>query len=148
MIDDLRSEILADPDLLALLPDSEAIAAALPPRITIGEAFVTERGVVAALGIEPGEAFLKALEDFAESTAEHPLATHRPAIRRQIAWLKRDGIDVGSTPARVMISALVTTGVLNEAAADTILRLAEVHTQVTEFEVRQAIWNDDGSQAV
>lgn len=153
-IEQIRAAIQADPALLALaradVPDEDAIAAALPPDVTLRESFVTERGVVAALGVLDGEAFLSALEAFAASTlpADHPLAPYQPGIARQLAWPQRDGIDVGSAPARNLLDALAAAGVIDAAHAAAIKGLAEVRTLVAEMDVRRAIWNDDGSRAV
>lgn len=153
-IEQIRAAIQADPALLALaradVPDEAAIAAALPPGIALRESFVTERGVVAALGVLDGEQFLTALESFAGAalTSEHPLAPYQPGIARQLAWLKRDGIDVGSTPARDLLDALAAAGVINAEHAAVIKALAEVRTPVADMDVRRAIWNDDGSRAV
>lgn len=153
-IEQIRTAIQADPVLLALaradVPDEAAIAAALPLSVTLRESFVTERGVVAALGVLAGESFLSALEAFAASTlpAEHPLAPYQPGIARQLAWLRRDGIDVGSAPACDLLDALAAVGVIDAAHAAVIKAQAEVRTPVSTMDVRRAIWNDDGSRAV
>jgi hypothetical protein len=148
-IEDIRAAIQASPELLAMaqaeVPDEAAIAAALPPSVTLREVFVTERGVVATLGLLDGEAFLTALEGFAspanELPEEHPLRPYKSGIARQLAWLKKGGIDVGSTPARDLLDALAATGIVNAQHA------AEI-APVRVMDVRRAIWNDDGSRAL
>lgn len=153
-IEDIRAAIQASPEVLAMtqaeVPDEAAIAAALPPAITLREEYITERGVVAALGVLDGEAFLVALETFVASALppEHPLMAYQPGIARQIAWLKTGGIDVGSAPARELLDALAAAGVINAEHVAAIKALAEVHTPVAEMDVRRAIWNDDGSRAL
>jgi hypothetical protein len=150
----IRVAIAGDPALQALVPDASAIADALPPDVTLRERFVTERGVVAALGILDGESFLSALDAFAATPLDsgHPLLPYQPGIARQLAWLKKGGvdggIDVGSAPARQMLDTLVSAGVVDAAAASTIKGLAEVATPVSEMDVRRALWNDDGSSAL
>lgn len=153
-IEQIRAAIQADPALLALaradVPDEAAIAAALPPIISLRESFVTERGVVAALGVLAGEQFLAALESFAATAlpAEHPLAPYQPGIARQLAWLKRDGIDVGSAPARELLDALVAAGIVQAQHAAAIKAMAEEAIPVDQLTVRRAIFNPDGSRAV
>lgn len=153
-IEDIRAAIQASPELLAMaqaeVPDEATIAAALPPVVTLREVFVTERRVVATLGLIDGESFIAALEGFvvAELSAEHPLKPYQPGIARQLAWLKRDGIDVGSAPARDLLDALAATGVVNAQHAAEIKALAADITPIGVMHVRRAIWNDDGSRAV
>lgn len=153
-IEDIRAAIQASPEVLAMtqaeVPDEAAIAAALPPAITLREEYITERGVVAALGVLDGEVFLVALETFVASALppEHPLKAYQPGIARQVAWLKTGGIDVGSAPARDLLDALAAIGVIDAAHAAAIKALAEVRTAVSAMDVRRAIWNDDGSRAV
>lgn len=155
-IEQIRASIQASPELLAMaqaeVPDEAAIAAALPPVVTLSEVFVTERGVVATLGLVDGEAFIAALEGFAspanELPPEHPLYAYKPGIARQLSWLKTGGIDVGSAPARDLLDVLAAVGVIHPAHAGTMKELAEVRTPVAVMDVRRAIWNDDGSRAV
>lgn len=146
----IRSAIAASPELIALIPDAQAIADALPPVVTVRETFVTERGIVNALGIAAGETFLQALEGFAAADlpAEHPLKSYQPGIARQIGWLKRDGLDAGSAVVRSLLDTMALIGLVTADAAQAIKALAEVSTLVSEMDVRRAIWNDDGSIAV
>lgn len=155
-IEQIRADIQASPELLAMaqaeVPDEAAIAAALPPVVTLREVFVTERGVVATLGLLDGEAFIAALEGFAspanELPPEHPLYAYKPGIARQLSWLKTGGIDVGSAPARDLLDVLAATGIVNAQHAAEIKALAADITPVRVMDVRRAIWNDDGSRAV
>lgn len=153
-IEQIRAAIQASPELLAMaqaeVPDEAAIAAALPPVVTLREEYITERGVVAALGLIDGEAFLTALETFAATplAIDHPLEPYQPGIARQLTWLKTGGIDVGSAPARDLLDVLAAVGVIHPAHAGTMKELAEVRTPVAVMDVRRAIWNDDGSRAV
>ena len=152
--DEIRAAILSDQNLTLMaqapVPNEAAIAAALPASVTLREEYITERGVVAALGLIEGEAFLSALETFAATplSSEHPLAPYQPGIARQLAWLKTAGIDVGSAPARQLLDTLAAVGVIQAAHAATIKGLAETATPVDPMLVRRAIFNDDGSRAV
>ena len=153
-VDEIRGYLQANPTLLTLaqapVPDEAAIAAALPPVVTLREEYITERGVVAALGLIDGESFLTALEAFLAATLEpeHPLAPYQPGIARQLAWLKTAGIDVGSAPARQLLDTLAAVGVVQSAHATAIKALAGTTTPVDPMLVRRAIFNDDGSRAV
>jgi hypothetical protein len=148
--DEIRAAILADPNLKAMIPNWEAIANALPPEITLREVFVTERGIVNVLGIIEGEIFLQALEGFATADLpdEHPLKPYQPGIARQIAWLKRDGVDVGSAVVRMLLDTMTLVNIVTPQAAQAIKNIAEVRTPINEFEVRKAVMNDDGSFAI
>lgn len=153
-IDQIRTAIQQDPVLLALAnsenPNTEQIAAGIPPEIKIRSEYVTERGVVATLGMIDGEEFLVALENFVGSVlpADHILKPYQPGIARQLAWLKTQGIDVGSAPARQLLDTLAYVGVIDPTHAASIKSLAEESIPVSEFDVRRAIWNDDGTRAI
>ena len=153
-LEQIRTAIQAESSLLslaqALVPDEAAIAAALPPVVTLREEYITERGVVAALGLIEGEAFLTALETFAATplAIDHPLEPYQPGIARQLTWLKTAGLDVGSAPARELLDTLAAVGVIQAAHAATIKALAETVTPISPLMVRRAIFNDDGSRAV
>ena len=153
-VDEIRNLIKANPEILLMaqeeIPNEVLIAKALPPIMTLKSEFVTERGVVATLGLLEGEAFLSALESFATSLlpSEHPLAAYQAGIARQLAWLKKDGIDVGSSPARALLDILASVGVIQPNHASAIKALAEDLQTVPVMLVRQAIWNDNGSRAI
>lgn len=148
--DEIRAAFAANPALVQMIPDWQGIADALPPDVTLRETWVTERGIVNALGIEAGEAFLQALEGFAVATlpAEHPLKSYHPGIARQIAWLKRDGLDAGSAIVRSLLDTMVAVGLIAAESAQAVKALAEVITTINEFDVRRAAYNADGSLAV
>lgn len=148
---EIRAAIAGDVALQALVPNAQAIADALSagrkrPRFLLA----TERTVVATLGVVAGEAFLSALEAFAVATlsAEHPMLPYQAGIARQLAWLKRDGLDVGDANTRAMMDALVTAGVLDAASVAAIKALGDESDAVSEYDVRRALYNDDGTLAV
>lgn len=153
-VDEIRAAILSDQNLTLMaqapVPNEAAIAAALPASVTLREEYITERGVVAALGLIEGEAFLTALETFAATplAIDHPLEPYQPGIARQLTWLKTAGIDVGSTPARELLDTLAAVGVIQAAHVIAIKALAETVTPIDPMLVRRAIFNDDGSRAV
>lgn len=148
---EIRAAISGSTALQSLVPDAQAIADALSsgrkrPRFLLA----TERTVVATLGVIAGETFLSALEAFAVAAlpAEHPMLPYQPGIARQLAWLKRDGLDVGDTNTRAMMDALVSAGVLAAESVAALKALGEESDAVSEYDVRRALYNDDGSLAV
>ncbi|MCQ9378808.1 hypothetical protein [Methyloversatilis sp. XJ19-49] len=146
----IRAAFAANPALAAMIPDWQGIADALPPVVTLRETFVTERGIVNALGIMEGETFLQALESFAvaDLPAEHPLKTYQPGIARQLAWLKRDGLDASSSTVRMLLDTMAALGLLDAAAVQAVKALAEEQQPLSEYDVRRAVLNDDGSLAI
>jgi hypothetical protein len=145
----IRAAVAADPALMGLIPDVQAIAAAMSPVVTLREVFVTERGIVNALGIIEGEAFLQAVEGFAAADLpdEHPLKPYQPGIARQIAWLKRDGIDVGSALVRSLLDTMAQIKLLAAPSVAAVKALAEVSTTITPEQVRSAIYDAGGINA-
>lgn len=147
---EIRAAFAANPALKEMIPDWQGIADALPPVVTLRETFVTERGIVNALGIMDGEAFLQALEAFAvaDLAAEHPLKAYQPGIARQLAWLKRDGLDAGSAVVRTLLDTMAALGLLEAESVQAVKALAEEKRPVSEYDVRRAAHNADGSLAV
>lgn len=138
--DNIRAAIQADTALQALMPDTQAIAAAL----SVGRTRVTTRlggvGVVLeALGPEEGAAVLDTLDALK--------ATSSPV---KWAWvlINRGELDFGSPATRGMIQQLQLGGALTVSQAATLLALAEVPDPVDEMDVRRAIYADDGSLLV
>ena len=137
---EIRAAIQADTTLQALMPDTQAIAAAL----SVGRTRVTTRlggvGVVLeALGPEEGAAVLDTLDALK--------ATSSPV---KWAWvlINRGELDFGSPATRGMIQQLQLGGALTVSQAATLLALAEVPDPVDEMDVRRAIYADDGSLLV
>ncbi len=150
--DAIRAAIQADETAAALLPDTAAVAAALSSgRTRLTERLISERRILSALGVIDGAAFLDALDAFAASTlAEgHPLAPYQSGIRRAVGWLKTpEGLDIGDPASQAMLTALAAAGVVTQASADTVMALARVPDPVSEFDVRRAVFADDGSLLV
>jgi hypothetical protein len=148
---EIRAAIAADPAMQALVPDTVALAAALSVgRVRRRMYLATERTVVSTLGLIAGEDFLSALEAMAVSglPAEHPLLPYQPGIARQLAWLKRDGLDVGDPQTRSMLDTLSSLELLDAGSVTAIKALGVDPDPVPEYDVRVAIFNPDGSLAV
>lgn len=150
--EEIRAAILERPDVKALLPDTRAVAEALSiGRLQRQETLITERRVLSVLGVVVGGEFLDALDAFASTVLDsaHPLAAYQSGIRRAIGWLKtEDGIDVGDATSQAMLEALAQAGVVTSVSADAIRALAYAPSPLLEFDVRRAVFADDGSLLV
>ena len=134
----LISEIKAkcSPELLASR-DADAIAAA----VNVGRTRVAPRlggigAVMETLGAVDGPLVLDALDAIKGTVL---------AVKWGWVLLERGELDFGSTVTRQLIDGLVMGGVMTEAQGLAIKALAEQPDPVTEFDVRRAIWADDGS---
>ena len=134
LLDEIKAK--CTPELLASR-DADAIAAA----VNVGRTSIAPRlggigAVMETLGAVDGPLVLDALES---------LKATQPAVRWGWVLLERGELDFGSTVTRQMIDGLVMGGVMTEAQGLAIKALAEQPDPVTEFDVRRAIWADDGS---
>lgn len=131
---DLRAEILSRSDCAAAVAarDTTAIAAVL----SVGRTKVISKSggigmVLGALGPVNGAALLDTLE-----TA----STTNPPLKWAFVLINRGDLDFGSPATRAMIDQLIPG-----PAGVALKAVAEVPDAVTEFEVRQALWADDGT---
>ena len=140
-------------DLLARVPeevlasrDSQAIADAFNVgRVRLVSRLIGERGVLDALGPIAGEAFLAALEAITSAEAlPEPARPYFGALRRGVAWLKSEGLDLGSSTTRSLLDLLASVGVLDAAAVGTIKALARTPDAIDELTVRRLAWSDNG----
>lgn len=134
LLDEIKAK--CPPELLAG-QDADAIAAA----VNVGRTRIVPRlggigAVMETLGSVDGPLVLGALDS---------LKATLPAVRWGWVLLERGELDFGSTVTRQMIDGLVMGGVMTEAQGLAIKALAEQPDPVTEFDVRRAIWADDGS---
>ena len=137
LLDEIKAK--CPPDLLAS-QDADAIAAV----VNVGRTRVAPRlggigAVMETLGAVDGPLVLDALDS---------LKATLPSVRWGWVLLERGELDFGSTVTRQMIDGLVMGGVMTEAQGLTLKALAEQPDHVTEFDVRRAIWADDGSYLV
>jgi hypothetical protein len=145
-IEELRAFLKSRPELLNLSPNVEKIATLLSPVVRLKENFVTERGIVNALDIEEGEVFLESLEAFvvADLPAQHPLKRYQKGIKRQVAWLQKDGLDAGSPRTRAMLDVMALVGILNTESVQKIKQLGEENIIISPEQVRQALFDQGG----
>ncbi|MCK0507925.1 hypothetical protein [Aromatoleum anaerobium] len=135
VIDDIRAAIAADSALRALIPDTQAIAAALsvgrtrPNGREIGNGTVLE-----TVGLVSGNRLLDVIDT-------------EPSYRH-VKPLLEQGRLVASSPVVVAALQSMVPLVLSQAEANALIALGRDPDPVAEIDVRRALWNDDGSLAL
>ena len=134
--DEIRAAIAADPALQALVPDTQAIAAALSVGRTRWKH--TEIGVgtiIEVLGLAAANPVLDALYA-------------APDYRHVKPLLDQGRLRLDAVAQAGMLQPLVTGGLLTQAQLDALIARAKESAPVAEYDVRMAIYNDDGSLKV
>lgn len=134
--DEIRAAITADSALQALVPDSQAIADALSAGRTRWKH--TEIGVgtiIEVLGLAAANPVLDALYASPDYRYVKPLLDQG---RLRLDVVAQSG----------MLQPLVTGGLLTQAQLDALIARAKEPAPVDEYQVRVAIYNDDGSLKV
>ena len=133
--DEIRAAISADPDLQALVPDTEAIAAALSAgRVRYIETHIGVGTIIEALGLATANAVLDVIY-----TA--------PDYRHVKPLLDQGRLRLDSAFVRDALQSMVPS-LLTQTQRDALVARAQVADPVSEFDVRCAIYNDDGSLKV
>lgn len=134
--DEIRAAISADPALQVLVPDTQAIADALSAGRTRWKH--TEIGVgtiIEVLGLAAANPVLDAL--YAS-----------PDYRHVKPLLDQGRLRLDTVAQAGMLQPLVTGGLLTQAQLDALIARAKEPAPVAEYDVRVAIYNDDGSLKV
>lgn len=157
---EIRTAISESPELQALVPDSVALSAALSSGRTrydsttkftslgIAERFPALSGLPGPLA---AEMVLRKLEGFAALAQQSEDAATKllgHATARQMAHLTGAGMAIGSPAVAQMLAVIVAGGALTQAEADALRSVALEPAPVDEFEVRCAIFADDGTLRV
>ena len=134
LLDEIKAK--CSPELLASR-DADAIAAL----VSVGRTSIVPRlggigAVMETLGAVDGPVVLDALDS---------LKATLPAVKWGWVLLERGELDFGSVVTRQLIDGLVMGGVMTDAQGLAIKSMAEQPDPVSEFDVRRAIWADDGS---
>ena len=136
----IKTLIETTPAARALLPDTQAIASLLSQGRTRLEATPIGFGsVLIVLGAEAGPAFLDALS---------ALRSENPTLKWAWTLLERGELDVSTNLVREQLDLFVLSSMLTTEQAAALKALAERPDPISEFAVRQAIYNDDGTLAV
>ena len=134
--DEIRVAIAADPALQALVPNTQAVADALSVGRTRWKH--TEIGVgtiIEALGLAAANPVLDALYA-------------APDYRHVKPLLDQGRLRLDVVAQAGMLQPLVTGELLTQAQLDALVDRAKEHAPVAEYDVRMAIYNDDGSLRV
>lgn len=134
--DEIRAAIAADPALQALVPDTQAIAAALSVgRTRYVETQIGAGTIIEVLGLAAANPVLDAL--YAS-----------PDYRHVKPLLDQGRLRLDVVAQAGMLQPLVTGGPLTQAQLDALIARAKEAAPVAEYDVRMAIYNDDGSLKV
>ena len=134
--DEIRAAIAADPALQALVPDTQAIAAALSAgRMRWKHTEIGVGTVIEVLGLAAANPVLDALYA-------------APDYRHVKPLLDQGRLRLDAVAQAGMLQPLVTGGLLTQAQLDALVARAKEPAPVDEYDVRMAIYNDDGSLKV
>lgn len=146
--DEIRAAIAARPELADLVAagDHVGIAAALSVgRTRLRATQIGPGTIMAALGAADGATLLETLTALAAQSATVPAYV---PIKWALKIIDRGEFDMSAQAARDQVVALAAAGVMSNAARDALLALGQEPDPVSEFDVRCAIYNADGSLAV
>ena len=131
--DEIRAAIAADPALQALVPDTQAIAAAL----SVGRTRYVETQIGVGTIIE--------VLDLAAANPVLDALYASPDYRHVKPLLDQGRLRLDVVAQAGMLQPLVTGGLLTQAQLDALIARAKEADPVDEYAVRVAIYNDDGS---
>jgi len=135
-VDEIRSAISSDEQLMALIPDAQAIAHELSGREFHKVPFeIGAGGILATLGLESGNALLDAVQS-------------TPDFRHVWPMIEQGRLDLSSSLVEVGLGMLVQSEVISSSEMQQLLSLCLQPVDVSEDAVKRAIWNDDGSLAI
>ena len=131
--DEIRAAIAADPALQALVPDTQAIAAALSAgRMRWKHTEIGVGTIIEVLGLAAANPVLDAI--YAS-----------PDYRHIKPLLDQGRLRLDAVAQAGMLQPLVTGELLTQAQLDALVARAKEPAPVAEYDVRMAIYNDDGS---
>lgn len=131
----LRAEIAASPTLKAMAPDTQAIADSMSAgRMKFVATEVGNGTILEVLGLDVGNALLDLIYTNATFKYVKPM-------------VEQGRLRLDSQLVRATLQSLVGTA-LTQAQADALIAKAQVADPVSEFDVRCAIFNDNGTLAV
>ena len=134
--EEIRAAITADSALQALVPDTVALAAALSVgRTRYVETNIGAGTIIEVLGLAAANPVLDALYA-------------APDYRHVKPLLDQGRLRLDAVAQAGMLQPLVTGGLLTQAQLDALIARAKEAAPVAEYDVRMAIYNDDGSLKV
>lgn len=133
--EEIRGLINSDPETKALIPNTEAIAQRLSAgRVKYVHTEIGTGTIVEALGLSAGNQVLDVIYNQPDYRHVKPLLDQ--------GRLRLDSVFVRSA-LQSMVPALIT-----QEQCNALISRSETQDSISEFEVRCAIFNDDGSLAV
>lgn len=123
------------PELLASMDYEEIARVVSQGRSKVVSSLHGIGAVLEVLGLQDGPDFLNKLEN---------LRLINPAVKWGWILLERGELDFGSTTTRAMIDSLVFSEVITEEQAMILKGLAMREDPITEYDVRKALWTDQG----
>lgn len=152
--EEIRAAIAASPELKALVPDTQALASALSVgRTEIYSRLVSARGMAAEFPGGPigAEVVLMKLEGAAAALKASEAQNDKvlgSLIARQLVFLAADGLDFGSPALRTTLDQFAASSILTDDEVVGLKAIATRPAPVPEFDVRRAIFADDGTLRV
>lgn len=150
----IRAAIAASPDLQALVPDTEALSAAMSQGMTsVRSRIVSARGLAELYPGGPvgAEAVLMKLEGAATvlaGDADPQKKVLGSLIARQLRFLAGDGLDFGSGALRAMLDQFTALGVLTQNEVDGLKSIGVAPSTLTPSAIRKAIYDTAGNLLV
>ena len=133
LLDEIKAK--CSPELLASR-DYDLIAQTVSAgRKTVVKSLHGIGSIIEILGLEGGPSVLNSLEQL------KPL---NQAVKWGWILLEKGELDFGSDTTRLMIDSLTVSSVLTAEQSNLLKSLAERDNPVSEFEIRKALWSDEG----
>lgn len=154
--DEIRAAIAADPALQALAAGgaTQALADALSAgRTEVRSRITSARGMAEHMpgGPAAAEIVLMKLEgarDAMLGSADDATKVMGSLLRRQLRFLDGEGLDFGSPALRAMLDQFVLLNILTADEVTGLKAIAQFPAPVPEWDVRCAIYADDGTLLV
>ena len=135
-ISGIRQILESEPTLQLLIPNVSAIAEELSTRETQKVPFEIGIGLILeTIGLESGNNLLDAIQATAEFRHVYPL-------------LEQGRLDLSSPLVETALDMLAQAEVIKNSEKQMLLSLCIEPVMVSESDVKQAIWHDDGSLAI
>jgi len=132
---EILAEVQAKPELIALLPNTQAIANALSiGKYSLRETIIGEGTFMDVIGDQKAADLLDNFDELAKTNN---------VLRRGLKLLYNTNLDLAKESTRRMLDTL-----LDPEDAAKLKSLAEYSDSVSEFEVRCALLNNDGTWRV
>lgn len=146
LIDDIKTAASTIPAMTSALAarDSGAVAAAMPVKTALVKTSIGAGTIIAVMGMGNGGGgqFLAKLRS---ANLPAALADYTDDIKEIMPVIDRGDFDCGSLAARGFLDTMATAGVITSDQCTALKALGEIPVKLTEFEVRCALWAEDGT---